>query len=52
MEIGDRNAGVNDLFGNIWWIATHTEDVSEEEIQQRANENTVSNCYSKLAVSL
>lgn len=24
---GDRNAGVKDLFGNIWYIATHKEDV-------------------------
>jgi len=25
---GDRNADVKDPFGNIWWIATHIEDVS------------------------
>jgi PhnB protein len=24
---GDRSAGVNDLFGNVWYIATHTKDV-------------------------
>ena len=24
---GDRNAGVKDSFGNIWYIATHKEDV-------------------------
>ena len=24
---GDRNAGVKDPFGNIWYIATHKEDV-------------------------
>ena len=24
---GDRTAGVNDSFGNIWYIATHTKDV-------------------------
>lgn len=33
---GDRNAGVQDMCGNYWWIATHIEDVSEEEIQKRA----------------
>lgn len=33
---GDRNAGVKDAFGNCWWIATHVEDVSSEEISKRA----------------
>jgi len=33
---GDRNAGVKDLSGNHWWIATHKEDVPPEEIQKRA----------------
>lgn len=33
---GDRNAGVEDLAGNQWWIATHIEDVSPEEIAKRA----------------
>lgn len=33
---GDRNAGVQDVAGNSWWIATHVEDVSEDEMQQRA----------------
>ncbi|HEY5867304.1 MAG TPA: VOC family protein, partial [Candidatus Tectomicrobia bacterium] len=33
---GDRNAGVEDPAGNRWWIATHQEDVSPEEIRQRA----------------
>jgi PhnB protein len=32
---GDRNAGVKDAAGNTWWIATHIEDVSEEELQRR-----------------
>ena len=32
---GDRNAGVQDAWGNNWWIATHIEDVDEEEIQRR-----------------
>ena len=35
---GDRNAGVKDFAGNLWWIATHIEDVSEEELQKRAME--------------
>jgi len=33
---GDRNAGVMDQAGNYWWIATHFEDVSSEELQRRA----------------
>lgn len=33
---GDRSASVKDPFGNVWGIATHIEDVSEEEIQKRA----------------
>jgi len=32
---GDRNAGVQDPWGNNWWIATHIEDVAEAEIQRR-----------------
>ena len=33
---GDRSAGVKDEFGNQWWIATHVEDVSPEEMRRRA----------------
>jgi PhnB protein len=32
---GDRSAGVIDAGGNQWWIATHVEDVSHEEIERR-----------------
>jgi PhnB protein len=32
---GDRSAGVKDPTGNQWWIATHVEDVSPEEMQRR-----------------
>jgi PhnB protein len=35
---GDRNAGVKDPCGNLWWIATHLEDVSPEELQRRSEE--------------
>jgi PhnB protein len=34
---GDRSAGVRDSFGNFWGIATHIEDVSEEELEKRAS---------------
>ena len=33
---GDRTAGVEDPLGNQWWIGTHIEDVSPEEIARRA----------------
>ena len=32
---GDRNAGVQDTWGNNWWIATHIEDVEDAEVQRR-----------------
>ncbi len=35
---GDRNAGVQSPSGIKWWIATHVEDVSPEEIARRAAE--------------
>lgn len=33
---GDRSGGVKDPWGITWWVATHVEDVSPEEIQRRA----------------
>ncbi len=33
---GDRMGSVSDPFGHKWSIATHTEDVSPEEIRKRA----------------
>lgn len=36
---GDRHDGVTDPSGNIWWISTHIEDVSPEEMQTRAKAN-------------
>ena len=35
---GDRNAAVADPSGNSWWIASHIEDISPEEIQRRNEE--------------
>ena len=32
---GDRSCGVRDPFGNYYWLATHIEDVSGEEISRR-----------------
>ncbi len=33
---GDRSGGVQDAFGNQWWLATRIEDVTAEEIGRRA----------------
>jgi PhnB protein len=33
---GDRLGGIEDPFGHTWWISTHKEDVSPEEIEKRA----------------
>ena len=38
MFYGDRSAGVVDPLGNHWWLHTHIEDVSEEEMMRRARE--------------
>jgi PhnB protein len=32
---GDRGAAFIDASGNRWWIATHVEDVSPDELQRR-----------------
>ena len=32
---GDRHGGVQDAFGNQWWMSTHIEDVSPAEMQKR-----------------
>jgi len=33
---GDRSGQLEDPFGHLWWVATHKEDVTPEEIQKRA----------------
>jgi uncharacterized glyoxalase superfamily protein PhnB len=33
---GDRHAGLTDPSGNMWWIATHKEDVAPDELERRA----------------
>ncbi len=32
---GDRMGGVEDPFGHLWYVATHVEDVSPEEMKRR-----------------
>ena len=39
MFYGDRNAGVKDPAGNTWMIATHQEDLTAEELTERAREH-------------
>jgi uncharacterized glyoxalase superfamily protein PhnB len=34
---GDRSGGIKDAWGNQWWIATHVEDVSMDEIKRRSD---------------
>jgi PhnB protein len=36
MFYGDRAGSIEDPFGHIWHIATHKEDLSPEEIKNRA----------------
>jgi PhnB protein len=35
---GERYGGIKDICGNIWWIATHVEDVPPEEEERRWKE--------------
>jgi PhnB protein len=35
---GDRSGGVKDPSGNSWFVATHKEDVSGQELQKRAEQ--------------
>ena len=35
---GERYGGIKDPCGNIWWIATHVEDIPPEEQQRRWRE--------------
>jgi len=40
---GDRNAAVKDSDGIQWWIASHIEDISAEEMQRRNEERAKKN---------
>ena len=35
---GDRAAGVTDMGGNVWWIATRVETIDDAEMQRRTLE--------------
>ena len=35
---GDRGGSVRDVNGNVWWISTHGETLSPNELQRRMNE--------------
>jgi PhnB protein len=37
---GDRSGTLEDPFGHVWHVATHTEDVSPEEMERRAKAHT------------
>ncbi len=36
---GDRMGTVQDPFGHVWHLATHTEDVSAKELKKRAEKS-------------
>ena len=38
MFYGDRSACVKDVADNSWWIATHKEELTSAQIQERATE--------------
>lgn len=35
---GDRQCWIKDPSGNTWWVATHVEDMSQEEMERRMKE--------------
>jgi PhnB protein len=37
---GDRSGTLEDPFGHVWHVATHTEDVSPQEMERRASAHT------------
>jgi PhnB protein len=40
LAFGDLVGRVRDPFGNVWWIQTHIEDVTPEEMAQRFSDPT------------
>lgn len=49
---GDRGSRVTDPFGNIWWIQTHVEDVSEEQIVRRMGQREYIEDMQRFAAAL
>lgn len=44
---GDRMGGVRDPWGNLWWLATHVEDVAQDVLQERAAAAMAQGCGQK-----
>ncbi|MDZ4835999.1 MAG: VOC family protein [Candidatus Melainabacteria bacterium] len=44
---GDRSGGVRDSAGNQWWVGTHVEDVSPEEMKKRMAEQSKEKAHAK-----
>jgi uncharacterized glyoxalase superfamily protein PhnB len=44
MFYGDRQGGIKDPSGNLWWIATHIEDVAPDELKRRAEAFAAQGC--------
>ena len=39
-EDGDRRGGLTDPFGHVWYVATHLESISRDELQKRYDATT------------
>jgi PhnB protein len=49
---GDRVGRVRDPLGNIWWIQTHVEDVTPDEMQRRAGQRAHAEAMNYVQASL
>jgi PhnB protein len=52
LSFGDRVGRVRDPLGNVWWIQTHLEDVTPEEMQRRAGQPEYANAMEYVQTSL
>jgi PhnB protein len=52
LSFGDKVGRVRDPFGNVWWIQTHIEDVSLEEMAKRDQEPTYRDAMQQVEESL
>lgn len=52
LGFGDKVGRVRDPFGNIWWLQTHIEDLSPEEMGKRAQDQTYTDAMKRVEDSL
>ena len=36
--LGDHSSQLEDPFGHLWWVATHKEDVTPDEMEERTSD--------------